>query len=89
METYKTNTENSSQKELCKECQHCLETLELVLDKEASEEDKAYVKLHLETCTHCWDCYEVDKTLREKLKEKISKKCPNELLKCIKDKISA
>jgi predicted anti-sigma-YlaC factor YlaD len=59
----------------------------LVLDREASAEDMAYVKSHLETCTHCLDCYETDKTLKEALKTKISKKCPNALMDCIKEKI--
>lgn len=81
--------ENNAQqeKELCKECQHCLEALELVLDKEATPEDMAYVKQHLETCTHCLECYEVDKTIRETLKNKLSKKCPNSVMDCIKQAV--
>ncbi len=68
-----TNTHDSANGH-CPECEKCLEVLHIVLDDEATEEQVAFVKAHVDSCSRCFDCYEVDKSLKESVRVKISKK---------------
>jgi mycothiol system anti-sigma-R factor len=86
------NHDNSIQKaEIsdCSSCSQCLQVLQIVLDGEASEAEYEFVQSHIQSCNHCFECYEVDKTLRTVVKEKILNiNVPSDLVQLIEIKIS-
>ncbi len=64
--------------------QECLRILSLVLDDEATPEEKAIFKKHLENCMPYFEIYSVDKTIRELIRKncsdkKLSEKMKNEI----------
>jgi mycothiol system anti-sigma-R factor len=67
----------------------CLEILNLVLDEEATPEQREYFKNHLENCLPYYEIYQLDKTLKDKIKSTCcGKDVPNDLVESIKLKIS-
>jgi mycothiol system anti-sigma-R factor len=67
----------------------CMEMLQLILDGEASPEQKEYFSSHMDRCMPCFKSYHVD----NKIKELIKSKCcggqvPTDLVEQIKSKIS-
>lgn len=67
----------------------CMEMLQLILDGEASQEQRAYFSSHMDKCMPCFKSYHVD----SKIKELIKSKCcggqvPDDLVDQIKSKIS-
>jgi mycothiol system anti-sigma-R factor len=72
----------------CSECRTCLEWMQIVMDEEASSEQIAFVKNHVDNCKHCQQCYEVDTTLKELIRCKCGKEIPQELLDHIQLKLS-
>lgn len=72
-------------------CQECLEMLEIFLDNETTPEQKEQIKAHIDSCEKCRTCYQTNSQFRKKLqgvlKEKVTKKCPSELMTCIQNKI--
>lgn len=80
--------EIKSEKNLCQDCQECLQVLYSVLDGEADREQETFFYGHIQSCPHCLNCYEVDKTIQITIKEKISKKeVPIEIITFIEAKI--
>jgi mycothiol system anti-sigma-R factor len=60
----------------------------MVLDGEASPEQQEKFMTHIDTCSHCFECYEVDKSVKELVKYKIeNREVPNNLIDTIKSKI--
>lgn len=83
------NSMETSEISECSSCKQCLQVLQIVLDGEASEVEYEFVQSHIQTCGHCLECYEVDKTLREVVKEKIMHiSVPSDLVQLIQIKIS-
>jgi mycothiol system anti-sigma-R factor len=67
----------------------CLEILNLVLDEEATPEQREYFKQHLENCLPYYEIYQLDKTLKDRIKKSCcGKDVPHDLIESIKTKIS-
>ena len=69
-------------------CKEVLHLMQLIIDDEASEEEKMRFQNHVDKCTGCFDQYQIDKSLLEEIKSKISgKSCPEEVVNLIRKKI--
>lgn len=67
----------------------CLEILNLVLDDEASPEQREYFKKHLQHCMPYYEIFSVDKLIKEMVKNKCNcHPVPEDLVDSIKSKIS-
>lgn len=72
----------------CPNQRECMEMLQLIIDGEASPEQKEYFLLHhLEECMPCYRNYHLEVTLRQLLKNKCTGQAPQELIDSIKAKI--
>jgi mycothiol system anti-sigma-R factor len=68
----------------------CMEMLQTILDGEASDEQKAYFKQHMDGCMPCYKEYNVDMAIKELLKAKCcGGNCPEGLADQIKAKINS
>ena len=66
----------------------CMEMLQLILDGEASDEQRTYFKTHLDHCMPCFKSYEVDMAIKEMLKTKCcGGDAPNELIQKIRTQL--
>jgi anti-sigma factor (TIGR02949 family) len=66
----------------------CMQMLQLILDGEASSDQKEYFKHHMDKCMPCFKTYEVDMTIKEMLKIKCrGDEVPKELVEQLKDQI--
>ncbi len=84
-----TQPTSMSAKYSCQECKTFLEVLQVVLDNEANEEQIEFVNEHIDNCGYCFECYEVDKTLKQTISQKIEKiNTPKDLTLLIQSKIS-
>ncbi|TAF63766.1 MAG: hypothetical protein EAZ55_12945 [Cytophagales bacterium] len=64
----------------CKECEKCLEILQIITDEEASLDEKELFFEHLKTCTHCAECYNNEKNFKECIQKRLERrKVPQEL----------
>ena len=65
---------------------NCFEMLRLILDGEASEEEKKnFINKHLETCMPCYKTYHLEMAIRDLLKSKCGNhEAPAELIENIK-----
>jgi mycothiol system anti-sigma-R factor len=48
----------------------CFEMLQVILDGEASEEQKQYFKQHMDICLPCFKGYELDMAIKQLVKSK-------------------
>lgn len=65
-----------------------MEILHLMLDNEATEEQKQYVNKHIDSCMICFEQYEVEKQIRDLIKSKIANQpVPSDLINQIRSKI--
>ena len=46
----------------------CIEMLQLILDGQATAEQQAYFKSHMDKCAPCFKSYDLDNTIKELLK---------------------
>ena len=77
-------------KEGMSDCEKFLGLVNLMLDNEASQQEKQYISDHIEECSPCLEQLELEKHLRQLLKSKIARKeVPSELAELIKTKIKA
>jgi anti-sigma factor (TIGR02949 family) len=60
----------SSKDNRCSEEEHCLELVRLMLDDESTPDDNAYVLRHIDGCYRCYDNYDVEKAIREAVRQK-------------------
>ncbi|MBS1486152.1 MAG: hypothetical protein JST43_01085 [Bacteroidetes bacterium] len=66
----------------------CLEMLQLIVDDQATEEQRVYFKQHMDHCLPCYKEYNVDLAIRELLKAKCcGGGCPEDIVNQIKSKI--
>jgi anti-sigma factor (TIGR02949 family) len=80
--------EQNLKQEKCSEHTKCLELLQLVLDDEASEDEKSYYFCHLEKCMACYREYNLETEIRKVLRTKIdNRQVPADLVSSIKSKI--
>ena len=75
------NTPIPQEEHSCEDCAICLELLQMYLDGEASKKQCEFVKMHIDNYKRCMECYEFANTMRDALKNKMSKKiAPEDLL---------
>jgi anti-sigma factor (TIGR02949 family) len=75
-------------KQDCDNKRECLQMLQLILDGEATSEQKdQFLKVHLEECMPCYKNYHLEVAIRELLKAKCSHEAPQELVDDIKSKV--
>jgi mycothiol system anti-sigma-R factor len=72
----------------------CLQMLQIILDGQATSEQKEYFKMHMDKCLPCFKTYEVDMAVKEMLKTKccgdrIPKETVEQLTLQIKQKITS
>jgi len=76
-------------KKQCAERNKCLDILNIVLDGEATEEQKEYLESHIDLCLPCLNDYKLEKTIKELLQSKCENpQVPTGLIEAIKSKIS-
>ncbi len=67
----------------------CMQMLQLILDGEASHEQEAYFKSHMDQCSPCFKSYSLDIKIKELLKTRCcGESAPTELIEQIKMQIS-
>lgn len=70
-------------------CKDCIKNLYQVLDGEASKDQETYFKKHIKNCSHCFNLYEIDRSVKEVIKLKVENKAvPYHLVSSIKNKLS-
>jgi anti-sigma factor (TIGR02949 family) len=76
-------------KQDCENKRECLQMLQLILDGEASPEQKDhFLKQHLEECMPCYQNYNLEVAIRQLLKTKCSQHAPQDLVDSIKKKVT-
>jgi hypothetical protein len=86
----KFSQNKNSSKKLCQsdEYHRYKDLLPLVLDGEASLDDKVLFENHIKKCVICAENYRLELSLKESIKTKLEfKKVPDGLIDSIKDKI--
>lgn len=73
----------------CPNCQKFVDILYLILDNEATEEQKDFFRFHIDKCAKCLEHYQIEKALWDKIKIKLDDKkcCPDCLVDTIREKI--
>jgi mycothiol system anti-sigma-R factor len=67
----------------------CMQMLQVILDEQATDQQKEYFKVHMDRCMPCFKTYNVDATIKELLKSKCcGGEAPHDLVEDIKQKIS-
>jgi mycothiol system anti-sigma-R factor len=84
------NLDQSHMKQDCANKKECMEMLQLILDGEATPEQKDdFLKNHLDDCMPCYKNYHLELKLRELLKTKCcGGGCPDEIAANIKSQIN-
>jgi anti-sigma factor (TIGR02949 family) len=66
-------------------CTECLQSLQLLVDGEATKEQENYFKKHLDECTPCYNFYNLEKSVKEVLQNKIEQRpIPPALIESVK-----
>ena len=82
-------SEHDSDKRDCPNKRECFEMLQLILDGEASPQQKyAFLKEHLEDCMPCYKNYHLEVAIRQLLKTKCTGTAPQDLIDDIKRKVA-
>jgi anti-sigma factor (TIGR02949 family) len=80
---------NMKKKEHCANQQECMQMLQLILDGEATTDQKEhFLRHHLDECMPCYKNYHLEIKLRELLKTNCTGGCPSELAESIKSQIN-
>jgi anti-sigma factor (TIGR02949 family) len=80
--------DESRMKPDCSNKKECMEMLQLIVDGEASTEQKEhFMKFHLEECLPCYKNYHLEVAIRQLLKSKCTGEAPQELIDNIKTKV--
>ena len=81
--------DQSRMKQDCENQRDCLEKLQLILDGEATPEQKDhFLKEHLESCMPCYKNYNLEVAIRQLLKTKCTNHAPKDLVESIKKKVT-
>lgn len=86
------NLENPPVQEKSSPCQKkkgdCLKVIQYIIDGEASPEQQQHFDKHIVECMQCFEQYNLDKSIKQAIKTKISKKeVPLNLIEEIKFKV--
>jgi anti-sigma factor (TIGR02949 family) len=80
--------DQSRMKQDCSNKRECLEMLQMILDGEATSQQKdEFLKEHLEQCMPCYKNYHLEVAIRELLKTKCTSHAPQELIDDIRNKV--
>lgn len=80
--------DQSRMKPDCSNKNECMQMLQLIVDGEATAEQKEhFMKHHLEECLPCYKNYHLELEIRQLLKSKCSGEAPQELIDSIKTKV--
>jgi anti-sigma factor (TIGR02949 family) len=80
--------DQSRMKQDCENSRECLQMLQLILDGEATPEQKDhFLTQHLEQCMPCYKNYHLEVAIRQLLKTKCSNQAPQELVEDIRKKV--
>lgn len=82
-----SNLNQGKMKGDCADKRDCLEMLQLILDGEATPDQKANFKLHIDECLPCFQHYHFDQAIKELLKLKCNSEAPLDLVESIKSKL--
>jgi mycothiol system anti-sigma-R factor len=82
-----SNSDQNQMKQDCSDKGNCLEMLQLILDGEATPEQKANFKSHIDDCMPCYRHYHFDQAIKELLKLKCVSQAPVDLVESIRSKI--
>ncbi len=84
-----SNPDQSKMRQDCPSQRECMEMLQMIVDGEASLEQKdQFFKHHLEECMPCFKNYHLEIAIRQLLKSKCTGQAPRELVESIKAKVS-
>lgn len=82
-------SEQGNRKHDCPNSRECFEMLQLILDGEATPDQKdTFLKEHLEDCMPCYKNYHLEVAIRQLLKTKCNDHAPLELVEEIKRKVA-
>ena len=74
----------------CSNCVRVHELLNVIIDDEASKEEEQFFKGHIDECAPCLEKYNVERSLIDKIKSKLSHKCcPENVVNSIKEQIKS
>ena len=80
--------DQSKMKQECQNQRECFEMLQMILDGEATSEQKEhFLKEHLDGCMPCYKNYHLEVAIRELLKNKCQQHAPQDLVDKIKAQI--
>jgi anti-sigma factor (TIGR02949 family) len=83
-----SDEQGQRRKQDCPNKQECFELLQLILDGEATAEQKEkFTREHLEDCMPCYRNYHLEVAIRELLRSKCTGSAPQELIDDIKRKV--
>jgi anti-sigma factor (TIGR02949 family) len=81
--------DQSNMKQDCENSRECFEMLQLILDGEATIQQKDhFLKEHLENCMPCYKNYHLEVAIRQLLKAKCNSHAPQDLVDDIRKKVS-
>ncbi len=80
--------DQSKMKQDCENSRECFEMLQLILDGEATTQQKDhFLKQHLEQCMPCYRNYHLEVAIRQLLKTKCTQHAPQDLVDDIRKKV--
>ena len=83
-----SNPDLNPKKQECANQRECMEMLQLIVDGEASHEQKEhFLTHHLEECMPCYKNYHLEVAIRQLLKNKCTGQAPQDLVDSIKAKV--
>lgn len=82
-------SEPGKRRQDCPNQRECFEMLQLILDGEATPEQKHhFLSVHLEECMPCYKNYHLEVAIRQLLKSKCTGNAPQDLVEDIKRKVA-
>ena len=82
-------SEPGNRKQDCPNKRECFEMLQLILDGEATTQQKdIFLKVHLEECMPCYKNYHLEVAIRQLLRTKCVHNAPQDLVEDIKRKVA-
>lgn len=70
-----SSTITGIKKEKCENHEECMKLIQAVLDGSASATEMEHFKNNIEQCTPCIEGFELEKSIKESLHDKVEKKC--------------
>jgi hypothetical protein len=70
-----SRTNSEQMKEKCDNHEQCMRLIQAVLDGSATEAEMAHFKSNMDECKPCIEGYELEKSIKNSLQNKVEKKC--------------